>query len=145
MEIEELAERYRSFAEHSAGDYAPTYRSVVAAIADDPQLLSIVAEAGPGAGHPGLLLGSVRFLDGEVIFAVGLLVVGILLYRGTFDDRPTSAGDEAPGLAVSAVDSDVRRAGLVSESATRAAASAASRAAARAWSPRCMPIASTNP
>ena len=34
-----------------------------------------------------ILLGSVRFLDGEVVFAVGLMVAGVLLYRGTFDDR----------------------------------------------------------
>lgn len=62
MELEDLAARYRSFAEHSAGDYAPTYRSIVAAVAEDPELLSVVDDAGPAASHPGLLLGSVRFL-----------------------------------------------------------------------------------
>jgi phage shock protein PspC (stress-responsive transcriptional regulator) len=42
------------------------------------------------------LLGSVQFLDGEVVFAAALLVVGVLLYRGTFDDRPASSDPAEP-------------------------------------------------
>lgn len=38
-----------------------------------------------------ILLSSVRFLEGDVVFAVALLVVGVLLYQGTFDDRPARA------------------------------------------------------
>ncbi len=60
--VDDLARFFRWFAENSAGDYAPTYRTVCNGVADDPELLSLVAAAPTEAHHPGVLLGSVRYL-----------------------------------------------------------------------------------
>jgi len=73
------------------------------------------------------LLGSVRFLDGEVVFAVALLVVGILLYRGTFDDRTPadrdSDGDTGGGEPEAGTSGEeAGLAGLIAESGTTAEA-----------------------
>lgn len=38
------------------------YRAIATGIADDPELLAVVAEAPEEAHHPGVLLGSVRYL-----------------------------------------------------------------------------------
>ncbi len=58
----DLAESFRFYSENSASTYSRTYRDITRAIADDPDLLSIVSDSPVDASHPGVLLGVVRFL-----------------------------------------------------------------------------------
>lgn len=60
--MSDLADLYRYFSEHSTGDYAPTYRAITAAIADDPELLGVVQAAPPEAHHPTVVLAAVKYL-----------------------------------------------------------------------------------
>lgn len=84
---------------------------LIPADGDDESLLERWIQSGDGTNWLGVvligiaavtLLGSVQFLDGEVVFAVALLTVGVLLYRGTFDDRsgPSPSEDEDLGPPV---------------------------------------------
>jgi len=57
-----LAELFRSYAATGAGDEAPLNRTLASAVADDTELLDLVAAAPPEAHHPNSLLAAVRFL-----------------------------------------------------------------------------------
>ncbi len=50
---------------------------------------------------------------GQAVFAVALLVIGVLLYRGTFDDRASPDPDTPPDLVGS--DADVPQADLLAD------------------------------
>jgi hypothetical protein len=57
-----LADHFRAFAESSARDGAPTYAAICRAVADDADILGLLASAPPAQRRPNLLLAAVHFL-----------------------------------------------------------------------------------
>jgi hypothetical protein len=57
-----LADHVRAFAESSARDGAPTYAAICRSVADDPEVLDLLASAPPTQRRPNLLLAAVHFL-----------------------------------------------------------------------------------
>ena len=81
-----LEESFRFYSDNSASTYSPMYRDIAAAIADDPDLLSIVADSPVDASHPGVFLGVVRFLLlGGIDHPLGDIYAGRLDSSGVVD------------------------------------------------------------
>ncbi|OOC57112.1 MULTISPECIES: DUF2332 domain-containing protein [Nocardiopsis] len=65
--VDRVVEQYRGFAQHCAVAGAPAYARVARALAEDEQVLGLVASLPAGnKRQPNLLLGAVRFLGGPV-------------------------------------------------------------------------------
>ena len=65
--VELIARRYRAFGEHCASAGSPEYARIGCALAEDEQVLGLVASLPAGnKRQPNLLLGAVRFLGGPV-------------------------------------------------------------------------------
>lgn len=62
--LEELGRRFRSLAEVDCRGYSPLYERLSLAIADDVELLELLARARPGQRRPTLLLAAVNYLGG---------------------------------------------------------------------------------
>lgn len=63
-DTEELARRFRSFAEVDCRGYSPLYERLALGTAEDNELLELLARARPGQRRPTLFLASVNFLGG---------------------------------------------------------------------------------
>lgn len=64
-ETQELARQYRAFAREHARGQSAAYERIAEGVADDPELLGLLATLPAGnKRHPILLLGAVRFLGG---------------------------------------------------------------------------------
>lgn len=61
-EVDVTAAAFGHFAFRRAGDYAPLYRQLGAAIAADHELLAVAAKASPGQSRPDLFLAAVHYL-----------------------------------------------------------------------------------
>lgn len=61
-EIDATAAEFNHFAFNRAGDYAPLYRRLGAAIAADHELLTVAAKASAGQSKPDLFLAAVHYL-----------------------------------------------------------------------------------
>jgi hypothetical protein len=57
-----LADHFRAFAESSARDGAPTYAAICRSVADNDEVLALLASAPPTQRRPNLLLAAVHFL-----------------------------------------------------------------------------------
>jgi hypothetical protein len=60
--VERLSQSWRRFAEIECGTYSPLYAAISHSVADDPQLLALVAAAPPSGQQPNVLLAAVHFL-----------------------------------------------------------------------------------
>ncbi len=63
-DTEELARRFTTFAEVDCRGYSPLYETLSVAIADDEELLGLLARARPGQRRPVLFMAAVNFLGG---------------------------------------------------------------------------------
>ena len=57
-----LSQRWRTFADEECGSYSPLYAAISRSLADDPELLALVAEAPPSGQQPNVLLAAVHSL-----------------------------------------------------------------------------------
>jgi len=62
MDIEGLAQRFRTFAQVEAKDSSPTYAALAERIANDPLVLEVAAEAPASQPLPNLLFAAVQYL-----------------------------------------------------------------------------------
>jgi hypothetical protein len=60
--VQEIAERYRRFAEVEAAGVSPRYQLLAAGIAEDPDVLAFLAGLPPAKQQPNLLLAALRYL-----------------------------------------------------------------------------------
>jgi hypothetical protein len=63
-DLEELARRFRSFAEVDCRGYSPLYEELALGIAQDDELLQLLARARPGQRRPTLFIAAANFLGG---------------------------------------------------------------------------------
>jgi hypothetical protein len=59
---ERLSQIWRHFAESECGTYSPLYAAISHSVADDPELLALVAAAPPSGQQPNVLLAAVHYL-----------------------------------------------------------------------------------
>jgi len=60
--VDGLSRIWREFAEIECGTYSPLYAAISHAVADDPELLALVAAAPPNGRQPNVLLAAVHYL-----------------------------------------------------------------------------------
>ena len=60
--VERLSQTWRQFAESECGTYSPLYAAISHSVADDPELLGLVAAAPPSGQQPNVLLAAVHYL-----------------------------------------------------------------------------------
>lgn len=58
----DLSQSWREFGETECGDYSPLYAAICASVADDAELLALVADAPPTGQQPNVLLAAVHYL-----------------------------------------------------------------------------------
>jgi hypothetical protein len=84
-----LADHVRAFAESSAQDGAPTYAAICRSVADDAEVLGLLAGAPPTQRRPNLLLAAVHFLLlGGADHPLAAYYDTVAAYRGTTDRQP---------------------------------------------------------
>src|SRR5260370_23376096 len=60
--VERLSQVWRHFAERECGTYSPMYAAISHSVADDPELLALVAAAPSLGQQPNVLLAAVHYL-----------------------------------------------------------------------------------
>jgi hypothetical protein len=60
--MERLSQIWRKFGESECGTYSPLYAAICHSVADDPELLALVAAAPPSGQQPNVLLAAVHYL-----------------------------------------------------------------------------------
>jgi hypothetical protein len=61
-DLERLSHDWREFAETECGTYSPLYAAICRSVADDPDLLALIAAAPPSGHQPNVLLAAVHYL-----------------------------------------------------------------------------------
>jgi hypothetical protein len=89
-----LADHFRAFAESSARDGAPTYAAICRSVADDPDVLALLAGAPPTQRRPNLLLAAVHFLLlGGADHPLAAYYDTVAAFTGKTDVAPEDQGD----------------------------------------------------
>lgn len=60
--VEQLSQAWRHFAEYECGTYSPLYAAICHSVADDPELIALVAAAPFSGQQPNVLLAAVHYL-----------------------------------------------------------------------------------
>jgi hypothetical protein len=60
--LEDLSQIWRHFGESECGTYSPLYAAICQSVADDPELLALVAAAPPSGQQPNVLFAAVHYL-----------------------------------------------------------------------------------
>jgi hypothetical protein len=105
---EQIAARYKRFAEREAPGRSPLYEQVAASIAEEKTVLSFLAQMPPAKWQPNLLLAVVRYLYGtpssadeflEVIRANADQIAAVMAGRTTQTNEPARCATLLPVLA----------------------------------------------
>lgn len=104
----DLAETYQHFAAREVAHYSPSYAEICFGIADDPEVLGLVAALPLDKRQPNLLLAAVRWLGGPVssydafrsfVLAQWTDVAAVMLTRRTQTNEAGRCGTLLPVLA----------------------------------------------
>lgn len=85
MTVERLSQVWRDFAEQECGTYSPLYAAIARSVADDPELLALVATAAPSGQQPNVLLAAVHSL---VLGGIEHPLAGVYAGRANPDQAP---------------------------------------------------------
>jgi hypothetical protein len=84
--MEGLSQTWRHFAESECGTYSPLYAAISHSVADDPELLALVAAAPPSGQQPNVLLAAVHYL---VLSGIAHSLADVYAGRADPDLAPT--------------------------------------------------------
>jgi hypothetical protein len=108
MQRDEIAARYRSFAKLEAAGRSPLYARIAMAVAEDQEVVELLASMPPAKRQPNLLLAVVRYLYGspsepekfvELVHEHASEIAAVMAARRTQTNEPARCATLLPVLA----------------------------------------------